>query len=333
MKRKIWALGLIMAFLVGGVCVFPAVADDMRIGMIGLDTSHVVAFAGLLNDPNNADRIPGARITVAVKAGSDDLEVSYSRRDKFAQELQGKYGVKIIDSIDELCTQVDAVMIESVDGRVHLEQAKQVFKAGKPVFIDKPVAASLRDAIEIFRLAKENKAPCFSSSSYRFYPSLVELKGKDMGEVRGAISYGPCTYQQSHPDLFWYGVHSTEALFTIMGTGCESVVRTATPDTDVVTGVWSGGRVGTMWGLREQASGHRVIAFGKKSIEMQGDQEGYAYLLKEIIKFFQTGVAPVSAEETIEIFAFMEGAQLSKEQGGVPVKIADLIKENSMAKP
>ncbi|MDQ1255864.1 MAG: Gfo/Idh/MocA family oxidoreductase, partial [Candidatus Hydrogenedentes bacterium] len=218
-----------------------------------------------------------------------------------------------------------AVLLESVDGRPHLEQVKPVIAAGLRVFIDKPVAGSLADAIAIYRLAKEKNVPVFSSSSYRYYPPMVELKNKDVGEIKGAISWGPCSYEEHHPDLFWYGVHATEALFTIMGTGCESVVRTQTPDTDVVTGVWTGGRVGTLRGLRNADTPHKVVVFGTKAVAEQGDGGDYAPVVVEIVKFFQTGIAPVSPEETIEIFAFMEAADESKRQGGAPVTVKDVM--------
>ncbi|NIA12567.1 MAG: Gfo/Idh/MocA family oxidoreductase [Nitrospiraceae bacterium] len=296
--------------------------------MIGLDTSHVVAFTRLLNDESHAKHVPGAKVVAAYKGGSDDIESSYTRVDKFTEQLSSEFGVEIVDTIEELCTRVDAIMLESVDGRPHLEQVKPVFKAGLPVFIDKPLAGSLRDAIEIFRLAKEYNVPCFTSSSYRFYEGLVDLKAEDVGEIRGAISYGPCYIEPHHPDFFWYGVHPAEALFAVMGTGCESVVRTSTPDTDVATGVWAGGRVGTLRGLRNQSTPHKVIVFGTKKVAEQLTGGDYAPLIVEVVKFFQTGIAPVSAEETIELFAFMEAADESKRQGGIPVRIADVIKAN-----
>ncbi|MEO7676944.1 MAG: Gfo/Idh/MocA family oxidoreductase, partial [Verrucomicrobiota bacterium] len=211
---------------------------ELRIGMIGLDTSHCTEFTRRFNDANDKDYIPGGKVVAAFKGGSPDIKESWSRVEDYTTQLREKYGVKIVDSIDELCAAVDVVMLESVDGRPHLEQARPVFKARKPIFIDKPVAGSLRDAMEIFRLATESNVPCFSASSLRYYPGLVELKSADVGEIKGAISTGPAHLESHHPDLFWYGIHPTEALFTIMGTGCETVVRTSTPDTDVVTGVW-----------------------------------------------------------------------------------------------
>jgi Oxidoreductase family, NAD-binding Rossmann fold len=299
--------------------------DDIRVGIIGLDTSHATAFTRLMNDPNAKGHIPGAKVVAAFKGGSDDIESSYSRVDGITEELQRDFGVKIVPTIEELCTMVDAVLLESVDGRPHLEQVKPVFAAGLPVFIDKPVAGTLKDAIEIYKLGKTHDVPWFSSSSYRFYKSMTDLMKEDVGEIRGAISYGPCYLEPTHPDLFWYGVHPAEALFTALGTGCETVVRTSMPDTDVVTGIWSGGRVGTFRGLRNAATPHQVILFGTKKVAAQDGGGNYAPLVVEIVKFFQTKVAPVSPEETVEIFAFMEAADESKRRGGTPVSIQEVI--------
>jgi len=316
-------LAITMALLF--VLAIGAAADDLRIGMIGLDTSHIGAFAKLLNDANDPQHVAGGKVTAAFKGGSSDIESSYSRVDGYTRELQEKYGVKVYDSIEEMCKNVDAVMLESVDGRPHLEQVRPVIAARKPVFIDKPMAGSLHDVIEIFRLAKEAKVPCFSASSYRFYKSLTDVLKQDIGEVRSCISIGPCHLEPHHPDLFWYGVHPVEALFTVMGSGCETVVRTATPDTDVVTGTWKDGRVGVLYGIRTSGTPHKVVVFGSKAVAEQENSGDYAALVVEIVKFFRTGVAPVSAEETINMFAFMEAADESKRQGGASVKIGDVM--------
>jgi predicted dehydrogenase len=305
-----------------------ASAAELRLGIIGLDTSHVVAFTQLLNDPKQKDHVEGAKVVAAFKGGSPDIESSASRVEGYTKQLREQFGVKIVDSIPELCKQVDAILLESVDGRPHLEQARPVFEAGKPIFIDKPVAGSLRDAVAIYRLAKEKNVPIFSSSSYRFYESLLEVKNAKVGQIQGCISYGPSHLEPHHPDFFWYGVHPTEALFTIMGQGCESVVRSTTPTTDVVTGTWAGGRLGTLIGLQTGPTPHKVIVFGEKAVVEQKGSGNYTPLVREIIKFFQTGVAPVSAGETIELFAFMEAADESKRLGGKPVKIAEVLQRN-----
>ncbi|MDR3404732.1 MAG: Gfo/Idh/MocA family oxidoreductase [Chthoniobacter sp.] len=319
----------------------------MRIGIIGLDTSHSVAFAKLLNQPDAPGHVPGGRIVAAVKTFSADMPASAERVEGYVATMVEEFGVQLVPSIEELCETVDAVLIESLDGRAHLEQARRVIAAHKPVFVDKPIAGTLRDAQEIFRLAQQSEVPVFSSSAYRFYESLIALQKTDVGEVRSAISYGPAYLDEHHPDLFFYGIHPVEALYTVLGRGCESVVRSHTADSDVVTGTWSGGRLGVLHGLRTKAIPHKVIVFGSTGFAEQqptGERfrvfgtlgaaqlsggDSYVPLLRHILDFFRTGVPPVSAEETMEMFAFMEAADESKRRGGRPVKLSEVIEAAS----
>jgi len=318
------ALCLTMALL-----TLPANAADLKLGMIGLDTSHVVEFTRRLNDPTDKEFIPGARVVVAFKGGSRDIPTSWNRLEGFTKTLHEKYGVKIVDSIDALLQDADVVMIENVDGRPHLAEAVQVIKAHKTLFVDKPLGGSLRDALEIYRLARENGVPIFSGSDVRYYPNLRQMKSADTGQLKGAFACGPCELEPHHPDLFWYGIHSTEALYTIMGPGCQSVVCTATADTHWVTGLWEDGKVGTVCGLRKTPYLFRMTVFGSRKVLDEQIEGGYAPFLREVVKFFQTGVAPVPPEETLEIYAFMEAADESKRQGGCPVKIDDVMKKNT----
>lgn len=301
--------------------------ETIKVGIIGLDTSHVIAFTDVFNRDGNSGDLAGVRVVAAYPGGSPDIPSSADRLEGYTKQLQEK-GIKIVDSIPALLKEVDAVLLESVDGRPHLEQVKPVIAAGKPVFIDKPVAASLADTLEIFRLAKENKVPCFSSSSLRFSPGILGMRSHEkIGKVLGCDAYSPCSLEPHHPDLFWYGIHGVETLYTIMGTGCETVSRATTEGADVVTGVWAGGRIGTYRGIRGGAADYGALVFGEKGIAPSGGYAGYEPLVVEIAKFFKTGVPPVSAEETIELVAFMEAADESKRQGGAPVKIADVMEK------
>ncbi len=297
--------------------------------MIGLDTSHAVEFTKRLNDPADKNYIPGAHVVVAIKGGSQDIPQSWNRLPGYAKTVQEKYGVRIVDSIDELLTNVDVVMIESIDGRPHLEEALPVIKAHKTLFIDKPIAGSLRDVLEIYRQAKENGTPIFSDSCLRYSTNLQQMKQTDVGELRGAASVGPCELDPHHPDLFWYGIHPTEALYTIMGTGCETVSCVATTNTHEVTGVWKDGKIGTLRGTRHGIDPYRVTVYGsKKTLDHELDVD-YTPFLRDVVKFFQTGIAPVPPEETLEIYAFMEAADESKRQGGCPVKLSDVIEKST----
>lgn len=329
---KATLVAFLLAFLLIGLPMVQAQEKSggpIRIGIIGLDTSHVPAFTGLFNDPKNEGDLAGFKVVAGFPGGSKDVKASYSRVEMFTNQIREKYGVEIVDSIDDLVKKVDVVLIESVDGRPHLAQAIPVFKAGKKVFIDKPIAGSLADVLMIFDLARKHKTPVFSSSSLRYATNLRAAKSDPkLGKVLGAISYSPCELEPHHPDLFWYGVHGVESLFTIMGTGCKTVSRTHTKDTDIVTGTWADGRIGTYRGLRSGSKGYGNVIFGDKGdVSTTGAVGGYKPLVVEIAKFFKTGVPPVSAEETTEIFAFMEAADESKRQGGVPVSIESVIQK------
>jgi predicted dehydrogenase len=299
----------------------------LRAGMIGLDTSHAPAFAGLLNGASPKPELAGVKVVAAFPGGSPDLPASADRVEGYTKKL-AELGVEIVPSIEALLDKVDVVLLESVDGRPHLAQAIPVLKARKPVFIDKPVAGSLADAVAIFALAEKHGTPCFSSSSLRFSQGIIGMRNdKRVGEVVGCEARGPCSLEPHHPDLFWYGIHGVETLFTIMGTGCVEVARMHTDGTDFVTGRWHDGRIGTYRGLREGSHGYGATVYGSKGIAPSGGYDGYEPLVVEIVKFFKTGKPPVSAAETLEIYAFMEAADESKRQGGAPVKLADVLEK------
>jgi predicted dehydrogenase len=301
-------------------------ARPLRAGIIGCDTSHVIEFTKMLNNPAATGALAGVRVVAAYPGGSPDVPASRDRVENYTKRLRDDFKVEIVPSIEELLKKVDVVLLESVDGRPHLQQVLLVFKAGKPVFIDKPVAGSLADALAIFDLAKKYKVPCFSSSSLRFSPGIAGMrKSSKVGAILGCDVYGPCELEPHHPDLFWYGIHGVETLFTIMGTGCKSVARVQTKDTELVTGVWNDGRVGTFRGIRKGKAGYGGLVFGTGGVVPIGQYSGYRPLVEEICRFFRTGQPPVRAEETLEIFAFMEAADESKCQGGRPVTLESVL--------
>ncbi|MEW4489347.1 Gfo/Idh/MocA family oxidoreductase [Thalassoglobus sp. JC818] len=321
-KEAFLALAVIVCLTVSSS--FVAAEEVIRVGIIGLDTSHAPAFTKVMNDADNPAHVPGCRVVAAYPKGSPDIESSTKRVPQYTQQLQ-EMGVEIVDSIDELLTRVDAVLLETNDGRPHLEQIRPVLAAGKPVFIDKPIAGSLSDAVSIFKEAQQAGVPIFSSSSLRYLKNGQEVRNGSIGEVTGADTYSPASLEATHPDLFWYGIHGVEALFTVMGTGCEEVVRMKSDDFDVVVGQWDDGRIGTFRGIRRGERGYGGTAFGTKGTQVLGPYQGYGPLVVEIVEFFETGVPPVSARETIEIYAFMEAADESIRQNGKPVRIDDVL--------
>jgi predicted dehydrogenase len=296
---------------------------NLRVGIVGCDTSHVIAFTNLINDPQSKGSLAKIEVTAAYPGGSSDLAASRDRLAGYVAQLRER-GIKIVDSIDQVAEQTDAILLESVDGRVHLEQFRAVAR-GKPVFIDKPAAASLADVLAIFRHADATKTPCFSSSALRFSDEVQSLAtDKKFGEVVGCETASPMHVEPSHPDLFWYGVHGVESLFTILGGGCESVTRVETELSTLVTGRWQDGRIGSYRGLKHGGS-YAATVFGDKGVAHRAGFSGYGPLVERIGEFFLTGRAPVSRQETIEMFAFMEAADESKRLSGRPVALREII--------
>jgi predicted dehydrogenase len=296
-------------------------AGKIRAGIIGIDTSHAVKFTQLLNNPNAKGELAEMDVVAAYPGGSQDIPESWNNVKGYTAELRGM-GVEIVDSIDELLPRVDVVLLESIDGRPHLKQARPVIAAGKPLFVDKPMAASLADAMQIFRLAKEKNVPVFSASSLRFSPDFQAVCNgtAGFGEVRGCTAWSPYPAEPHHPSLFWYGIHGVETLFTIMGPGCKTAARVAP---NKVVGVWEDGRQGTFIGK----NGYGATVEGTKKSGEAGEYGGYEPLVVEIVKFFKTGKPPVSAEETLEILAFMEAADESQRQGGSPVSLESIMEK------
>jgi predicted dehydrogenase len=315
---------------------------EAKVGIIGLDSYHAVAFTQLFHDPSAAGDLAGVRVVGAVPAGSPDIAESAENLPKWTAAM-ADYGVPIVASIEELLPQCDAVLVTSLDGRAHLAQAQAAIAAGKPLFIDRPLAASLADAVEIYRLAEAAGVPIFSCSQHRFSPGFIGMRNhEEVGDVLGCEVYGGCPREPHHPDLFWHAVHGIETLYTIMGPGCTSVTRASTDAAELVTGVWADGRIGTYRGLRQGAVAYSALVYGSKGIAPAG-QYGYAAPVKgvvppgrymgyealavEIARFVKTRQPPVPAAETLEIFAFLEAAEQSKREGGLPVRLDGLLNQ------
>lgn len=289
--------------------------DVIKIGIIGLDTSHSTAFTELLNGDSDDKFVKEFEVVAAYPYGSKTIQSSYERIPGYIEEVK-KHGVEITSSIAELLDKVDCVMLETNDGRIHLEQAMEVFKSGKICYIDKPIGATLGQAIAIYEMAEKYNVPIFSSSALRYSPQNQKLRNGEFGKILGADCYSPHKVEPTHPDFGFYGIHGVETLYTLMGIGCESVNRMSSQDADVVVGRWKDGRIGTFRGIKEGPAIYGGTAYTPKGSIAAGGYEGYKVLLDQILTFFKTGVAPISKEETIEIFTFMKASNMSKEQNG-----------------
>jgi hypothetical protein len=296
------------------------VAAELRLGIIGTDSSHVVEFTRILNDVSDSNHVPGAHIVAVYASSSADIAASHNRASGFETTLRTKWQLPFVSSIQQMCPMVDGILIETNDGRIHLEQFRQAAACGKPVFIDKPLAATLTDIRKIAQLAKAKNIPWFSASSLRFGP-IQTLRSPDL---TGAFVWGPGPLEPHHQiDLSWYAIHPAEMLFTLMGPDVEQVTRTFTTDADEITGVWKGGRIGTFRALRPYGS-YGAVTFlpGNKTASLTRIEAGYVPLLQKIVTFMQTRIPPVPNAETIQLYTFLDAARRSRNHKGAPIRMS-----------
>ncbi|WP_240775060.1 Gfo/Idh/MocA family protein [Pedobacter xixiisoli] len=313
-RRKFVAAAgtLSLASMVYGTESLALSISKKRIGIVGLDSSHAIAFTKELNANVANDSYKGYQVVAAYPMGSPSIPLNAQRIPKFTEDIK-KLGVEIVSSLEKLLKNVDFVLLETNDGNKHLEQAEIILKARKPLFIDKPIANSYQDALKIFELAEKYKTPMFSTSSLRYISGMEEIDKKN---VLGADVYSPAYTEPSHKDLYWYGIHGVEMLFTLLGTDCINVQTQHTADGDIYIGEWKDGRIGTLRGIRKGVDGFGGSVFMQDKIVQLGTFKGYNPLLKQIISFFETGLVPVKKEETLAICKFIDAAHQSRINGG-----------------
>lgn len=295
------------------------IKGNKPVGIVGMDTSHSPTLVKAINNTANGYSVIAAFTTVSL-----DLPPSANRVDKFTQQISDM-GVEIVSTLEELLEKVDFILLCTVDGRRHLEQVEKIFKAGKRVFIDKPLAASLKDVIKIFELSKKYNIPTFTSSAVRFMENVQDVRNGSIGKLSGASTFAPISYQPTHPELYWYGIHGIEMLFTLMQSGCKQVKRLQTEQYDLITGDWGNGKIGTFRGLKNKMQEYGGLAFGENGVSNLGRFKDFEGLHHAILHYFDTGDIPVKPKETIEIFAFMEAAHMSSKKEGDWITITSIL--------
>ena len=352
MIRQLIALVTVVALGTIGWNEQIAAAEPVRVGILGIDNFGSVAYTEFLNRPHAEGVFEGVRVVAAYPIGSDDYPDSDKLVASWKDQLLKMYQspkdpkdavppIEMVGSVEALLAKCDTVMIFSMDGRLHLKQAEAVLKAGKRLFISRPLAASPADAVAILKLSEELKTPCWSSSQHRFSAGFSGMRDhSEVGRVIGCDVYGGWTVNAPAADQFTRPLHSIETLYTIMGAGVATVTCTSTPTVESITAVWKDGRVGTYRGIKEGAVKYSATVFGEKGVSTAGiyghgipvngvvpmndKYVGYEGLATEIAKFLKGGPSPVSPAETLEIFALIQAAEDSKAQAGAAVRLKNL---------
>lgn len=301
-------------------------ASELTIGMIGLDTSHSPAFTKLLTDKSDPNHVPGTKVIAGFPGGVDDFEPSYSRVDKFTQQLKDEYGLEILDSPEAVAEKVDLIMITSADGRAHRGFFEKVAPAGKPVFIDKPLACSFDDAVAIYETASQHNVPLMTCSSLRYADVFQAALKESDSPIKAVDTFGPMVvFGEQSPGYFWYGVHQVEMAVTALGAGAAQVQAVKTEFHDVALVTWDDGRSAVIHGQREvnnkfgaaihREDGPSIADFNKST------RPYYAMMLEQLVATLPHGKQAVPADEALSIVAIMEAANESREAGGKPVDV------------
>lgn len=295
----------------------------VRVGLIGLDMSHAVAFTAMLNDPAHPHHVPGGRVTVGYAGGSDDFELSRSRLDGYVRQVRDG-GVRVVASPADVAAEADVVLITAVDGRQHRPLFEAVAPHRKPTFVGKPLALSGDDAAAMFDLADRHGTVLMSSSALRFSDAFTTTAGDGQGIV-GVDVFGPAPLEQTQPGLFWYGIHAVEMVVAAMGVGCVEASATATDAAETVTLRWGDGRVATVRGLRAASSAFGLTvhrAAGPSYADTTGSATPTAAgLLRAIMASLPRGVSAVPAAETLAVVRIVEAANRSRAAGGRPMAV------------
>jgi len=280
----------------------------VRVGMVAVNTPHAPLYARLLWDPDapGAPAEPQARITAI---WDEDRE----RAAAFAREHMVP---EVVARPEDMIGRVDAVMIIEKDQKKHAAQAIPLLRARLPVFINKPLADDMADANAIVACARETGTPMFSCSALRFDWEVVALKERlnERGPVRVGISIG-------YRDLMYYGVHPTEMLVSVLGTGVEWVEnRTEGGDRDVIHVQYRDGRTGLVLVMRDTAKIFELQTFNERGRDraVVADTSAnpmFADETRAFLRMVRTGEAPVPVEETLDVMRILCGARESAKTG------------------
>ena len=316
-------------------------STTVRIGMIGLDTSHAPTFSNLLHNPDDPLHIPGGKVVAAYPGGSSDMFISASRVGGFTNELRDKYGVRMLDSPEQVADECDLVLILSSDGRAHRGLFRAVAGRGKPVFVDKPFAPSADDARDIFDVAAQTGTRIFTSSAFRYADGLVgalnsiRASGEKVESCR--IRYW-LQLQPTQGRYFWYGIHASEMLLAIMGEGVREVTVSNEGDNDTIAVRHDDGRRSWLVGAQNDGTFHVSIQTDQRTLDVDlgpSMPSLGARMLASVLDVLSDGAYPrlwrASASgtvadrpgraldpgvgETMEVIRVLDAAQLSYASG------------------
>jgi len=279
----------------------------LRLGLVGVNTSHADAFSRIFNgDESNDPQIGNARITYL---WGNDLARN--------EELQTRHRIEtLVTDPNDMIGNIDGVLIidDTGGGATHADLARPFIEKGVPTFIDKPMTVNYEDAVSLFELAAQHNTLLTSSSALRFpveFDAAKQAELEAIGKISSIVSVGP-------GEWFYYGIHAVELLGTVAGTGATSVLRIPYDKKDIAIIEYGDDQIAVVETLRDAVYTFHLTIFGEKgwvSIEAKDMRGFYRKQMESIVTMIETGVAPVSAEQTLEVHAILHAGTKSGETG------------------
>ena len=288
--------------------------DDLKLAIVGLDTSHAEKFPEQLQSPEipAEQRIPGMRAVSCLK-----FMTPFTTEEVLAERTAKleSWGVRVTENFDEAVSDCDAILLEINDPAYHVEYFERAAKLGKPIFLDKPMADTFENGKKIVSIAEADSVSFFTASSLRFVPEL-ESASAEVGKPELASVYGPLGKALAGSSIVWYGVHAFEMLERAMGTGASRVTAVRDERGTVVTVGYRDGRRGIVE-LTEEMSQYGGVLRSADKVKpyVVNMDNAYSGLLKQIVKFLNEDFIPVSIEESLEIMHLLDAAERSYDSG------------------
>ncbi len=296
-------------------------ANPVRLGVVGVDSSHLPAFTSRLHALTDAGE-GRCRVTTMFDPGEHFLP----EKDVEGWKTEARQmGVADAKSMDALLDQVDGVLVLSVNGHEHLAHATPALRRGLPTYIDKPLTCSPAEADRLAGIVRETGARCYSASSLRFAKELEDV-AKLPGEVVAVDVVGPGELNDAMAGLYFYGVHSVELADAILGPGVEAVRASSTPDRDLADLRYADGRLARIrlerrGGYAFGATVHTTQTLHSFVVDFE---PVYARLIAGMSRFFEGAEPPVSLDRIVENIKTMAAGNQSLTTNGDWVKLTDV---------
>ena len=316
-----------------------ATSGELRLGLISaatygragsprtLGSNHGTAFATTFNGwdeekskawrgvfVRSQRRLAGARV---VNVWDPDLNA--------ARQLADICGIaRTAATPEEACDGVDAVLIVDDGSGEQWKYALHPLRKGVPVFCDKPLAMTAREAQSVARVVRETRTRFLSASSLRFVPDIVKLK-QQLPEL-GAVHFASASCGD---ELVYYGIHALSMVYGLFGGGAVSALNVGRPGRNLVRYRFKN-ELDVMLTVADRAwmrAGYLLTLQGTKAWRtLQPDLTNlYSYLLEQFLDLVTTGREPVPVEQEVELIAALEAGKRSLELGR-EVTIAELLR-------